>query len=99
MAKKRTLNPWGNSVPQGSARKANPSGVTPGSARNRGSGSSTRRATPASDLFSMAYKANDPVAWPIEGGKRGSISAMSQTKADFHNAAVNHAYLRTTGLS
>lgn len=47
----------------------------------------------------MAYKANDPVAWPIEGGKRGSISAMSQTKADFHNAAVNHAYLRTTGLS
>ena len=56
-------------------------------------------ATPASDLFGMKYKANDPVAWPIEGGMRGSISAMSQDKADFHNAAVNHAYLRTTGLS
>ena len=99
MAKKRTLNPWGNSVPQGSARKANPSGVTPSGRGNKTGGSARKRATPAGDLFKMAYKANDPVAWPIEGGMRGSISAMSQDKADFHNAAVNHAYLRTTGLS
>lgn len=96
---RRILNPWGNNVAQPSARKANASGVTPGSARSRGSGTARKRANPAADLFKMAYKANDPVAWPIEGGMRGSISAMSQDKADFHNAAVNQAYLRTTGLS
>lgn len=84
---KRTLNPWGKNTPQGTKSKAAPSG------------SAVRRGTPAADLFKMNYPANDPAQWPIEGGKRASATAPTQAKADFHNAAVNHAYLRTTGLS
>ena len=84
---KSTLNPWGKNTAQGTTRKAAPSGT----ARKRG--------TPAADLFKMNYPANDPAQWPIEGDKRLSPTAPTQAKADFHNAAVNHAYLRTTGLS
>lgn len=83
------LNPWGSNF----AKPKAPSKL------QKFGGSARRQATPDSSLYSMAYKTNDPLAWPIEGGRRGSISGMTQAKVDWNNAVVNHAFERTTGLS
>jgi len=89
---RRTLNPWGNMVPKATGRRANAVGQTVGKSRHRAS--SVRKPTPAPDLWDMKYSPNDPLQWPIEGGKRGSASGMTQAKVDVHNAAVEKAYNR-----
>jgi hypothetical protein len=82
------LSPWGNNIGR----------TTPNTQKF---GPSRRRApVPDASLFSIDYPANDPLAWPIIGGRRGPISGMTQAKADWWNSAVNHAYARTyAGLS
>jgi len=95
---RRVLNPWGNTVPQKSGVRTNALGqsITKTTRLKRGAVSLQR---PDPSLYSISYPANDPAQWPIEGGKRGPTSAMTQAKADVHNAAVNHAFQRTTGLA
>jgi len=94
---RRVLNPWGNAIPQPTGRRANAVGATVARART---GRRPAIALPKADpsVWSINYPKNDPAQWPIEGGKRGPASAMTQAKADVHNAAVNHAFQRTTGL-
>ena len=89
---RRTVNPWGNNVPKATGRRANAVGQTV--ARSKGLRNPSRRPTPDASLWSIDYPKNDPAAWPIEGGKRGPTSAMTQHKADVHNAAVEQAYTR-----
>jgi hypothetical protein len=79
--------PWGEPIPK--------------STRARGSkprGSSTRKPRPDPSLWSIAYKPNDPLAWPLENPAARAdlplISGMSQAKANFNNAAVNKAFQR-----
>jgi hypothetical protein len=100
-AKGRTLVPWGNNYPMGSARGANALGATPFRSKVRSSGA-VRKPTPDPSLWGMTYKPNDPVLWPVlpdvnaspprRGG--GPNSGMNQAKADFNNAVVNHAFQR-----
>ena len=90
---RRILNPWGNNVPQGTARKANAVGDTPFRSKVRNAGA-VRRPTADRSLFGMDYKRNDPNHWPLEGGKADADSGMTQAKADFNNSAVNHAFKR-----
>lgn len=90
---RRVLNPWGNMVPAAKGRRANAVGAT--IAKSRASRRSAV-AMPKADAsrWSMDYPKNDPLQWPIQAGKRGSPSGMTQHKADVNNAAVNHAYQR-----
>jgi hypothetical protein len=87
-AARSILNPWGGpNVPKSTVSTAK---FGPGSRRSP---------TPDASLFSMNYTANDPLQWPIvlnasTGLRRGPTSGMTQAKADFWNAAVNHAYAR-----
>jgi hypothetical protein len=96
---RRILNPWGDNMRQG--RLAPLTGTT--TARNRASGSSRKAQQIDPSRLSMSYPANDPAQWPVipdpTTGRRGNPSTNTQAKADRNNAAVNHAYLRTTGLS
>lgn len=87
------LNPWGNNVPKGSARRTNGIGQSPFRTKVRPSGS-VSKPTPDRSLSGMAYKPNDPNMWPIEGGKADADSGMTQDKADFNNSAVNKAFQR-----
>jgi hypothetical protein len=82
-AVRRVLNPWGNNVP----KLGRTSGVRKG-------GGAVRRPKPDPQVWSMKYPANDPLQWPIVGGKHGSPSGMTQAKANFNNGAVNRAYKR-----
>lgn len=90
-ATRTILNPWGNNMPASQGRRANSVGATPFKTKMRSRGG-VSQPTPSSQLWSMSYKANDPQAWPIEGGK--NFSAMTQAKADWNNAVVNHAFQR-----
>lgn len=90
---RRVLSPWGNSVPAAKGRGTNAVGATVTKAR-KPRGSSTRKPRPDPSLWSIKYPKNDPLAWPIEGGVTGSISGMTQAKADFNNDVVNDAYTR-----
>lgn len=87
------LNPWGNNVPKGTARRTNGVGQSPFRTRVRPTGT-RQKPTPDRSLFGMKYKPNDPNAWPIEGGKADADSGMNQDKADFNNDAVNKAFQR-----
>lgn len=89
---RRVLNPWGNAVPAAQGRRANALGVT--IARGRPSGSAARRPTPSPQLWGMQYTPNDPNAWPIQGGKQGPASGMTQHKIDWNNSVVTKAYQR-----
>jgi hypothetical protein len=80
---RRVLNPWGNNVAQLGRSVAKPT--------RRGA---VVRPKPDSSLWSMKYPKNDPKQWPVEGGKHGSPSAMTQAKADWNNRVVNAAYKR-----
>lgn len=90
---RRVLNPWGNTVPAAKGRRANAVGQTVGRGRQRGV-SGVRKPTPDSSLWSIDYPKNDPLQWPIQGGKRKSPSGMTQAKANWNNAIVNKAYQR-----
>lgn len=86
------MSPWGNNFGR--------TGVGGGKV----GGSSRRQNTPDPSLYSMDYTANDPLQWPVmpdgqTGLRRGPTSGMTQAKADRNNLIVNHAFLRTTGLS
>lgn len=90
---RRVLNPWGNSVPAAKGRRANALGTTIGR-RGGHRGGAVRRPKPDSTLWSMKYPKNDPLQWPVEGEKMASPSGMTQEKADWNNAVVNHAFKR-----
>lgn len=78
--------PWGAAIPK----------RTRGS--RRPSGSSTRKPTPDPQLWSMKYKINDPLLWPLETPTQrsdlGTESGMTAAKATFNNNAVNKAFQR-----
>lgn len=80
---RRVLNPWGNNVPKMGR------GITLG---RKAHGVSRPKAD--SSLWSIDYPKNDPLQWPVQGGKRGSPSGMTQAKANFNNRATNQAYKR-----
>jgi hypothetical protein len=82
-AARRVLNPWGNPVPKLGRR------TTAGGRRG-----AVRKPVPDPSLWSIDYPKNDPLQWPIEGGKHPSPSGMTQAKADFNNRAVNKEYKR-----
>ena len=90
-ASRRVTNPWGGpNLPKNPAGKA----------LRSPHGSSMRRARMSAGRLGMSYTPNDPLQWPIEGGKRTTTPwNTTQAKADWWNAAVNAAYRRTTGLS
>jgi hypothetical protein len=79
--------PWGSPIPKRG-----------GSRGSRPRGSSTAKPTPDPSLWSMRYKPNDPLAWPLENPQERSdlnvVSGHTQAKVDFNNAAVNHAFER-----
>ncbi len=98
MAKR--LLPWGNNVAKNRGR-VNAQGQGPAKPWNKVRRGCTGGAPSVPAVrASMDYPANDPLQWPIAGGKRTTTpDNTTQAKADKQNAIVNKAYLRTTGLS
>lgn len=93
----RTLNPWGKAVAKTSVGKT--TGTGQGSRGGRKpAGTSRARAHPDVSLKGMRYKANDPMAWPVEVPTSRSdlllMSAMTAAKVTFNNNTTNKAYQR-----
>jgi len=95
------LNPWGNIATTRSAMRTTPQGNNPSKAALRGS--AVQQPTPDSSLWSVPYRANDPVQWPLmvddgKGGlvgtKSGPNSGMTPEKVAWNNQVVENAYTR-----
>lgn len=95
------LNPWGNIASTRSAMFTTPQGNNPSRAVLRGS--AVQQPTPDSSLWSVPYRANDPVQWPLMvddghgglvGTKSGPTSGMTTEKVNWNNSVVENAYTR-----
>ena len=95
---KRTLAPFGKIFPQKGVGHTDAQGNSRRGKQNKVSRrSSTRKSTPAPELFSMDYPANKPYAWPVESppiGANGRTSGYTSSVANRNNAQVNKAFQR-----
>jgi hypothetical protein len=96
---RKTINPWGPILPNRRVGKTNGLGQSVTSRVGRVRGSATRKPTPAKELYSMPYKPNDPLAWPVEVDtvnhtRQPSESGITSSVIANVNSSIEQAYHR-----